>query len=333
MHKHLAQKERYYIWISIANLVSISKIARDLKIARSTVQRELKRNCRPGKSYEPYHAQVIASARRSKGCAEKQFKRLKPRLKQYIIDQLTRGWSPEQISGRLKRKKLKAISHQTIYNYVRCDKANGGKLYKLLPHKGKKYYYRPVGKCSNIPNRVDISKRPAIVNHKRRVGDFEADTIVGTKSGSYRCLLTLVDRKTKYSFIRKVHARSAFYIQEAIEAIYSSTIIPFKTITPDNGGEFANHVQMQENIGCSFYFARPYRSSDRGLNEHTNGLIRRFLPKRTDFAHISSDTIQDVQDSLNNRPRKILDFLTPKEVMIKHLKRIYPKIDLQQLKL
>lgn len=271
--------------------------------------------------------------RRSKGCAQKKFKDLKPRLKQYIINQLTKGWSPEQISGRLRRKKLKSVCHQTIYNYIKYDKAHGGKLYKLLPHKGKKYYYRPMGKCSNIPNRVDISKRPAIANQKRRVGDFEADTIIGTRSGSYRCLLTLVDRKTKFTFVRKVHAKSAIYIQQAIEDIYSNTIIPFKTITPDNGGEFANHVKMQENMGCAFYFARPYRSSDRGLNEHTNGLIRRFLPKKTDFIKVSDDTILDIQNSLNDRPRKILDFLTPKEVMLKHLKRIYPKIDMQQLKI
>jgi transposase, IS30 family len=332
MYKHLAQEERYYIWLSIANKVSISKIARDLKVARSTVQRELKRNCRLGKAYEPYHAQLIAKSRRSHASSQKQFKRIRPKLRQYITDRLSDGWSPEQISGRLRKKKLKTVSHQTIYAYVRHDKAKGGSLYKLLPHKGKKYNYKALNKYTGpIKDRVDISKRPAVVTRKARIGDFEADTVVGKKSGSYRCLLTMVDRKSKYSFIRKLHAKTAFHVQKAIEDIHSNTIIPFKSITPDNGGEFAHHKQIQENIDCPFYFARPYRSTDRGLNEHTNGLIRRYLPKRTDFAKVSNDIIQQIQDHLNNRPRKVLGFLTPKEVMLKHLKRIYPKIHMQQL--
>lgn len=328
MYKHLTQAERYYIWRRKANLVSITTIAKELNISRSTIYRELERNSYANKYYDPVHAQTTADQRKSIASSSKKFKWIKPKLRNLLHQRLSDGWSPEQISGRLRKDSRSSISHQTIYNYVKHDKSCGGKLYKLLPHKGKKYNYRASGKCSNIPNRVDISERPAIIEQKKRVGDWEADTIIGKKDGSYRCLLTLVERKTKYTFVRKIHAKSAFYVQQAIEEIYSSTVIPFKTITPDNGGEFANHKQIQENINCQFYFARPYRSSDRGLNEHTNGLIRRFLPKKTDFAHISDDTIQHIQNSLNHRPRKVLGFLTPSEVMLKHLKRIYPKSDL-----
>ncbi len=207
-----------------------------------------------------------------------------------------------------------SISTKSIYNYVWRNKSNGVKLYK---------YGGSIR--TKIPNRVDISNSPDIVNKKWRIGDFEGDTVIGTRNGSKQCLLTLVDRKSKYSLIRKINNKSAKAVQDSMEDIYSSTIIPFKTITVDNGTEFSNHQDIASNIGCSIFFARPYKSCDRGLSEHNNRLIRRFLPTKTDFAHISDDTITHIQDLLNNRPRKSLGYLTPNEVINQCLERHYPR--------
>jgi len=326
MIKHLTQTERYYIWKRIANFDSISQIARDLKVNKSTISRELKRNKNASGFYLPGEANVIAAGRRYVSGKKKQFSKFKPKILKYILEKLNQSWSPEQISGRMKKDLKKSISHETIYQYIYQDKLKGGSLFKLLPHQGKKYKYRSV-KHTSIPNRVDISLRPKIVEDKARIGDWEADTIVGNRGGEKDCLLTLVDRKSKFALVKKIKDRSAISVQKAIEAIYDLTTIPFKTITPDNGTEFANHQNIAANIGCDFYFARPYKSCDRGLNEHTNGLIRRFLPKKTDFSKVSNDTITYIQELLNHRPRKVLNYLTPYEVMLKYLKRIYPKMD------
>lgn len=232
-------------------------------------------------------------------------------------------WSPEQISGRMEKDLKISVSFKNIYSYIWQDKAGGGTLYKKLSHRGKRYKYGDPNKVK-IPNRVDISKRPKIVENKTRIGDFEGDTIVGVRGGSKNCLLTLADRKSKFTLIKRTIDKSAISIQNAMESVYISTIVPFKTITYDNGTEFCNHQQIAASIGCDIYFARPYKSSDRGLNEHTNGLIRWFFPKKTDFSNVTDEQIEHVQNLLNNRPRKSLGFLTPNEVMNKYLYRIYP---------
>jgi len=218
----------------------------------------------------------------------------------------------------------KKISFKTIYCYIWQDKAEGGVLYKLLPNRGKKYKYSSA-KRTSIPNRIDIKERPKIVDDKSRVGDFEGDTIVGVKGGDKVCLLTLVDRKTKYTIIRKLPDKTAISVENAMNNCYDDTIIPILTITYDNGSEFTNHENIANSLGCNIYFATPYRSCERGLNEHTNGKIRWFSPKKTDFGKISDDEIIYVQNLLNDRPRKSLNYLTPNEVVNKYLTRTYKK--------
>ncbi len=235
---------------------------------------------------------------------------------------LSKTWSPEQISGRMKKKLKISISHKTIYQYIWQDKLCGGEIYKKLTHRGKRYKYGNSDKVK-IPNRVDISKRPKIVERKARIGDFEGDTIVRVRGGSKNCLLTLIDRKSKFSLIKRTLDKSAKSIQIAMENIYDGTTVPFKTITYDNGTEFSYHEAIAESIGCEIFFARPYKSCDRDLNEHTNGLIRRFFPKKTDFSKVTDRQIEEVQTLLNDRPRKSLGYLTPNEVMNKYLHRIY----------
>ena len=168
----------------------------------------------------------------------------------------------------------------------------------------------------------EIKRRPGIVDKKIRIGDFEIDTIVSAKNTGYSCLLTMVDRRSKFVFIRKLPNKTALEMQLAIEDVYQNTIIPFKSLTSDNGVEFARHQDISANIACKFYFARPYYSWDRGLNEHTNGLICKYVPNGTNFDTISDERIEEIQNSLNNRPRKVLKFKTPNEVISKYLQRV-----------
>jgi IS30 family transposase len=242
-------------------------------------------------------------------------------MKEYIHNKLQIKWSPELISGRMKINLGKSISHETIYRYIKADKLNGGKLFKLLAHRGKKYKYGS-SKCTTIIDRIDISERPKVVETKTRMGDFEIDTMVSAKNTGKSCLFTMVDRRSKKIFIRKTLDKSAAKIQAAIEDIYLNTTVPIITLTSDNGTEFANHKVISANINCDFYFARPYRSSDRGLNEHMNGQIRRYLPKGTNFDTISVEELSYIENSLNDRPRKSLNYRTPNEVTNKYLQRI-----------
>jgi IS30 family transposase len=248
-----------------------------------------------------------------------------PKVKKYIEDKLEIGWSPEVISGRIYSDIRRNISFKTVYRYIWEKRSSGSKLYQLLPHQGKRYKYGNPDRCS-IKGRVDITNRPAIVEEKKRIGDIEGDTVVGIKGGNKDCLLTLVDRASKYTIIRKLPNKTALAVENAMNDSYNNTVIPFLTITYDNGTEFANHKNISRTLGCDIYFARPYRSCDRGLNEHTNGLIRRFFPKGTDFGNISEKQIEHVQDLLNNRPRKSLGFLTPNEIVNKYLARSYKKL-------
>lgn len=324
MYKQLTKELRYYIWHRKSNFFeSPTKIAQALKIDRSTVYRELARNRDESGEYDPSVAHDKYQSRRTNGRTYNKFTKFTENVVAYIKNGLNNEWSPEQISGRMQKDLKICISYKTIYRYIWNDKNHNGLLYKKLPHKGKRYKYSNASNVK-IVNRVDISKRPKIVEKKARIGDFEGDTIVGVRGGSKNCLLTLVDRKSKYTFIKRTIDKSANSIQDAMEMIYDNSIIPFKTITYDNGTEFCNHQEIAMNLGCNIYFARPYRSCDRGLNEHTNGLIRRFFPKKTDFSKITDDEIAIVQDKLNNRPRKALGFLTPNEVMYKYLNRLYP---------
>ncbi len=256
MYKHLTQEQRYYIELNLSNNVPITKISKSIKVHVSTIYREIKRNKMKNGAYHYKAAQGKSEVRRHEASSSNCFKQLTIKAKDYIITKLKASWSPEQIAGRMVKDLKLKISYKTIYKYLSFDKEQGGKLYKLLAHQGKKYKYGKTG-GSRILNRVDISQRPKIVELKKRVGDWEADTIVGKMGGSKHCLLTLVDRKTKFTLIRKLNDKTAMSVQEAIEDLYSDSTMPFITITPDNGTEFTNHQQISTNIGCNCYFARP----------------------------------------------------------------------------
>ena len=228
---------------------------------------------------------------------------------------LRRQWSPEQIAGWLKKQcGSKTVSHQTIYQHIWWDKKNGGELYRELRHRGKKYNKK--GKATSgrghIPNRVDIDERPKEVEEKLRLGDWELDTIIGkAHSGA---IVSMVERRTKLTKLALVPNKTATGVKEAI----IKKLIPLKnfvlTLTADNGKEFAQHVEVREKLDAGFYFAKPYQSWQRGLNEHTNGLVRQYYPKSKLFNEISEEDLMKVEEILNKRPRKVLNYATPLEV-------------------
>jgi IS30 family transposase len=207
-----------------------------------------------------------------------------------------------------------SICHETIYRYIYQNKSRGGRLYKRLRHKNKKYHNRAntYQRRGIIIDRVSIDKRPKIVERKNRIGDFEIDTVIGRHH--IGALVTVVDRKSKFTLIKNATSKRA---EEATKALIDM-LLPLKpitkTITSDNGKEFAYHKEVSEALDTDFYFAHPYSSWERGLNEHTNGLIRQYLPKKTDFTQISKEEITNIQDKLNHRPRKVLNYRTPYEV-------------------
>jgi IS30 family transposase len=321
MAKHLTQQQRYYICLQIANNITQTSIANALGVHKSTISREIKRNQRNINDYDSDYADKKSKLKRSNASSSKRFKQFTSSVKEYIRNKLMRKWSPEQISGRMQKELKIKISHETIYKYIKHDKQSGGKLFKLLSHQGKKYK-NGTTKKGQIIDRIDISQRPKVVDQKSRIGDFEIDTIVSAKNTGKACLLTMVDRRSKVVFIRKTLDKSSHEIQRAIEDIYLNTTVPIRTLTSDNGTEFANHKAISQNLACDFYFARPYHSCDRGLNEHTNGKIRKYIPKGTNIDKITSEFVANIENELNNRPRKSLNYKTPNEVLSKYLQRI-----------
>lgn len=307
-YQQLTYDERCQIVVLKERGDSPSQIARLLKRHRSSITRELTRNGQ-GSKYHGRQANHQAQQRRFR----KPIK-MTPQLTALVEEQLKLQWSPEQISGRLAREHNIGISHETIYKYIWKDKQNGGTLYKHLRHSGKKYNHRSKGTAGRgcIPNRVDISLRPAIVDAKARVGDWELDTIIGADHDGV--IVSMVDRHSKFTKLIKVSNKTAGSVRDAVV----EKLGPFKdvvhTLTADNGKEFAYHEEIAHSLNANFYFAQPYHSWERGLNEHTNGLVRQYLPKGTKLSACSQERLKEIEELLNQRPRKVLNFCTPGEV-------------------
>ena len=319
-YHHVTHDIRSQIYLLKSIGMSLHKIAKRLGKHVSTISREIARNKTQDK-YLYHQADLLACQRRNK--ASSTLKKLTPELITQITSRLLEDWSPEQIAGRLKREGC-LISHESIYRYVWANKRQGGSLYTHLRHHGKKYNKRSSVKTGRgrIPNRVDISERPAFIEEKSRIGDWEADTIIS--AGSKTALVTLVDRCSKITLIKKIGDKTAENTCKAIIIKTSSFPHPVHTITYDNGLEFSMHEKVSLALNSNSYFARPYHSWERGLNEHTNGLIRQYLKKKVDFKEVTDDEIQTIENKLNNRPRKVLKYKTPNEVFFEgtHSKQI-----------
>ena len=311
-YRHLTYDKRCQIYALLKSGHAKTEIAELLGVHRSTITKELKRNT-GGKGYRYLQAQEKASARRA--AASGAPRKMKPGLVREIEDKLTQDqWSPDQISGWLKRQGRAFVSCERIYRHIWKDKSNGGDLWRHLRHSGKKYNRRK-GKTSGrglIPGRVDIAERPAIAAENRRIGDWEGDAIIGRSLKG--AILTHVDRTSKYTKLAILPDRSAASVQKACDASLLPIAHKIETITYDNGKEFAGHAQIAARLGAQIYFAKPYHAWERGLNEHTNGLVRQYFPKGSDFSTLTPADVQRVEDKVNARPRKILGYKTPSEV-------------------
>jgi IS30 family transposase len=314
-YKQLNQAQRYQIEILKKAGKNQKEIAELLGVSPPTISRELRRN-KGKKGYRPKQAQIKADKRR-----EQAVKALKMTATLIILieSMIVLDWSPEQISGVLKEEHGVAISHERIYQHIWADKQQGGKLYLHLRQSGKKRKkrYGSKDKRGQIRGRISIDDRPAIVADKTRIGDWEIDTVIGKNHQG--ALVTIVDRVSKFTLIKIVASKHA----EIVTAATISLLKPYQdkalTITADNGKEFAGHEKMKEELNADVYFAHPYCSWERGLNENTNGLIRQYFTKGSSFENIADEDVEVVMNKLNHRPRKALNFKTPHTVFFANL--------------
>ena len=307
-YTHLTEEERYHISSQYKIRTDISEIARQLGRDKSTISREIKRN-KGLRGYRPKQAQRLSDERKRKGNHQITLFGF-----DYIEHLIKKDWSPEQIHGRMKLKGWNDVpSVERIYQYIYQNKAKGGDLHKHLrcQKKRRKRYASGQQRRGQIVDRRDIDERPAVVDQRSRFGDFEGDTVVGNKHKGV--LLTFADRKTRLCIIRPHCNRKAPLIaQSSIEALKSYQV---ETITYDNGKEFAKHQDVADALNVDVYFAKPYASWQRGTNENMNGLIRQYLPKSVRLDNVTIEQTQFIEERLKNRPRKILGYQTPLEVL------------------
>lgn len=308
-YTQLTQEERYQIYALEKANHTQAQIAQILQRDKSTISRELRRN-QGLKGYRPKQAQERAMARRS----AKAHTRITDQAWAQVEALIRQEWSPEQISGRLERDQGDTISHEWIYQYIYADKRADGDLYRFLRcQKRRRKRYGVNSRRGTIPDQVSIDDRPAIVDAKRRFGDWEGDTVIG--KGHRGALVTLVERKAQYTVIQAVPQKTAEAVRKAVKSGLRMHKDRVHTITYDNGREFTDHKGMASDLETKIYFAHPYASWERGLNENTNGLIRQYFPKDRDLT--TATETEHVMNKLNHRPRKTLGFRTPHEVFFK----------------
>jgi IS30 family transposase len=309
-YKQLTQEERYQIYSLLKAKHNQKEIAQILERSESSISREIKRNTGL-KGYRPKQAHQLAFNRRKTS-----YKSVKmtSEVKEWIQQLLEQDLTPEQIAGRLKLENKVSLHHESIYRYIYQDKANGGQLYKHLVRACKKYQkrYGSNDKRGQLVNRVSIDERPAIVDTKSRIGDWEGDTVIG--KGRKNAFVTLVERKTLFTVVKRIESKHADMTADAIIESVRELKDSVLTITFDNGKEFAQHERIGQELEADIYFAHPYSSWERGINENTNGLLRRYFPKGTDFMALSEHEIQAAVDKLNHRPRKTRGYKTPHEL-------------------
>jgi transposase, IS30 family len=310
-YTQLAREQRYQIKVLKKAGHNQSRIAVLTGYHKSTISRELRRNCGQ-KGYRPYQAGELAYDRQCNAYRS----RITWQTWQQVERLLRQDWSPEQITGYLKRENQPSVSHEWIYLYIYADKRRGGTLHRhLRSQKKQRKRYSGYIRRGQIPNRTSIDKRPKIVARKGRFGDWEVDTIVGARHKGG--ILSAVERKSKLIRLRKLATKGAAEMKDNTIELLAPLAAKVHTITVDNGKEFCEHELIAAGLQARIYFAHPYSSWERGLNENTNGLVRQYFPKKYEFSRITGKDLQQVEDLLNNRPRKTLGYRTPNEVFFK----------------
>lgn len=311
-YKQLTENERYQIYVMKKADHSQKAIADLLGRHPSTISRELHRN-RGLKGYRPAQAQRFSDARRQEAYKAR---KVTDQVKGWIDALIRQELSPQQAVDYLEQHKNLSLHHETVYQLIYSDKAAGGELYKHMRIAAKPYRkrYGHNDRRGKIKNRIDIDERPLVVERRSRIGDWEGDTVLG--KGRSSALLTLVERKTLYTVIVRLTGKRSDLLAKTAISEMESLKSKVKTITFDNGLEFANHEDIAKGLDADIYFAHPYASWERGINENTNGLIRQYFPKGTDFSQVSDAEIQHVMDRLNNRPRKTRGGRSPNELFM-----------------
>ena len=310
-YKHLNLVQRSVISALKASGIKQKDIALYAECNPSTVSRELSRNKTKTGKYSPKVAQEISEERKERFRKERKFTK---EMKVFVIKHITEEqWSVEQIVGYCKKNRIPMVGKTTIYNFIHQDKENGGELYKHTRHQ-LKHRSRALYTCKKkVEDKKSIEERPEVISHKTEFGHWEIDLIVG--AGNKGAILTLVEMTTKMLFMKKLKEgkKAKSLADELIDMTlpYKNYI---KTITADNGNEFSDFKRVEKKLNLQFFFAHPYSSWERGLNEHTNGLVRQYIPKNTDFKDITDKEIKKYQYKINNRPRKVLDFEKPKDL-------------------
>ena len=304
-YTQLTQGQRYQIYALLKTEHSQTKIAAVIGVNKSTISRELGRN-RGQRGYRPKQAHQFAQQRRRKAVP----KRISTDTWTRIDEKIRQDWSPEQISGWMKKNTGTNVSHEWIYHHIYLDKRTGGDLHKHLRcQKKRRKRAGNYDRRGKIPHQISIEERPEIVENRERLGDWEVDTIIGARKQG--AIVTLVDRKSRFTLLKHIAHRTAAATEVAILELLRPYQVDTHTITCDNGKEFANHQQIAQTLQVDVFFAHPYSSWERGTNENTNGLIRQYFPKGLDFSSITDDQISFVKERLNDRPRKCLDFQAP----------------------
>jgi IS30 family transposase len=309
-YTHLTQDERYQIHTLKQQGITLARIASELCRSPSTISRELKRNSCPS-GYRPALAHQSARSRQTQRRNALEFN---PQQWSHVDAYLRLGLSPQQISGRLLLEHALHISHECIYQHVYQDKAEGGDLVSLLRCQKvrRKRYASGQERRGMLKNRVSIEQRPAVVDKRSRIGDWEGDTVIG--KGHQGVLVTLVERKSRYTLASQLDSRHSDKVTQAIIELLRPHKPQCKTLTFDNGKEFAEHAFIAKCLDAMVYFAHPYCSWERGLNENHNGLLRQYFPKKTNLLKVTQDEVNEAVYRLNHRPRKCLGYLTPHEV-------------------
>src|SRR5512138_1188117 len=291
----LTQEQRYQIYALKKTGHSRTEIAEVIGVHKSTVSRELRRN-RGGRGYRPQQAQQLALERRSKVVF-----RISTQTWNIVEKLLRQEWSPEQIAGRLKKEQKICISHEWIYQHVLADQRAGGDLYKHLRcQKKRRKRYGTYNRRGKLLNCRSIEERPAIVAHRKRLGDWEVDTVFG--KDHKQALVTLTERKSRFNLLGKVSQHTAQAVQNQICRLLLPVQDKVHTLTSDHGKEFAYHERIAQLLQLKYYFAHPYAAWERGTNENTNGLLRQYFPKKCDLYQVSHKAMTHTMSRLNFRP-------------------------------
>lgn len=317
-YQHVTREQRYMISALRHRGDSMRAIAAEVGVSPSTICRELKRNASK-RGYRPKKAQQLAEQRQS---YKKDCRTFTSEVVAIVDAGLKKEHSPEQIVGNCQKAGTRCVSIERIYQYVWTDKANGGELYRYL-RSGRRQRRKRYGSKSSrgiIPHRRAISSRPKAVEDRKQFGHWEADTMIG--KNHRQAIVTIVERKTGYVRMMRVERKTAQAVTAACVKLLQRDKVCVRTITTDNGKEFAGHQEIEARLKANVYFADPYAAWQRGTNENTNGLIRQYIPKSRPLEYVTDQEIEWIESRLNNRPRKRLGFNTPNQLYSQLKRRV-----------